>query len=83
MERHTFSFYRSNSSQLPLSEDNIITLPFSCRAKETWIDNVEPSFPLDTALHVVNVKTFGGYKENKKTCVDLRIREVNIAADKF
>ena len=36
----------------------IITLPFSCRAKQTWIDNMEPSVPLDTASHVVKVKTF-------------------------
>ena len=38
VERNTLSFYHTNLSQLPLSED---TLLFSCRAQETWIGDVE------------------------------------------
>ena len=58
VERDMLSSCQANLSQLPLSEDKIVTLLFSCHAREMWIGNMEPSVPLDIASHVVKVKMF-------------------------
>ena len=56
-------FLSYSLSQLPLSEDKIVTLLFSCRAPETSIGKVAS---LDTASHVFNVKTLSFLKEGEE-----------------